>query len=315
MKIITFEMIKNLNLSPLEWYNWVDDMLRHKDQTLLPPKISMKPVGMEGVFYNCMPSVLPTQSWVGVKLVTRYPDRNPGLKSDILLYDLKTGETQALLDGTYITAIRTGAVAAHSIRLFAVRDFSVIGVMGLGNTAIATMLTLLALYPNKHLTIKLLKYKEQHIFFANRFKEYTNAQFVFVNSTEELIGGSDVIVSAATYLSDDVCTDNSLFKEGCVVVPIHTRGFTNCDLFFDKVFADDRDHVKGFKYFDKFRKFAEVSDVLAGNATGRENDKERILCYNIGISIHDIYFAGRINSIIDDCETVELNDNDIKTWL
>ena len=28
------------------------------------------------------------------------------------------------------------------------------------------------------------------------------------------------------------------------VIPVHTRGFQNCDLFFDKVFADDTDHVK-----------------------------------------------------------------------
>ena len=314
MKIISFDKIKDLQISPMEWYRWVDELLHRKQETVLPPKISMKP-GMEGVFYNCMPSVIPFESRAGLKLVTRYPGREPSLKSEILLYDLQTGETLALMDGTYITAVRTGAVAAHSIKLFAVNEFKEIGIMGLGNTAIATLLTLLSLYPDREIRIKLLKYKQQHEFFAKRFSEYKNVEFVFVDMPEQLVKDSDVIISAATFLDSDVCKDDSLFKEGCTLVPVHTRGFTNCDLFFDKVFADDRGHVQGFKYFDKFKSFAEVSDVLTGNKPGRENDKERILCYNIGISIHDIFFASRIYSLIEDCPETELNDCDVKTWM
>ena len=44
------------------------------------------------------------------------------------------------------------------------------------------------------------------------------------------------------------------------MVPVHTRGFSNCDLFFDKVFADDYGHVKHFKYFDKLT--AEQANVF-----------------------------------------------------
>ena len=64
-----------------------------------------------------MPVILPSINYGGVKLVTRYPKRNPSLDSEILLYDLKTGENVALMDGNWITTMRTGAVAAHSIRL------------------------------------------------------------------------------------------------------------------------------------------------------------------------------------------------------
>lgn len=77
----------------------------------------------------------------------------------------------------------------------------------------------------------------------------------------------------------------------------------NCDLFFDKVYADDTDHVKHFKYFNQFKRFAEVSDVLNGAAEGRQSDSERILVYNIGLSMHDIYFAAKIYQL---AETMEL---------
>lgn len=112
------------------------------------------------------------------------------------------------------------------------------------------------------------------------------------------------MLSGATYLPNDVCEDK-YFDEGVLVQPIHTLGFTNCDLFFDKVFADDYGHVKHFKNFDKFKHFAEVCDVVNEDSVGRENDAERILVYNIGVSIQDVTFAAEIyqmfakNGVID----------------
>ena len=70
-----------------------------------------------------------------------------------------TGEFLALMDGTWITAMRTGAVAAHSALLFAKNNFSVIGMMGLGNTARATLLVLAEKIIDREITVKLLKYK------------------------------------------------------------------------------------------------------------------------------------------------------------
>ena len=74
-----------------------------------------------------------------MKLITRYPERKPSLDSEILLYDLNTGENIALLDGNWITAMRTGAVAAHSVKLLAIESFKEIGIIGLGNTARAAL--------------------------------------------------------------------------------------------------------------------------------------------------------------------------------
>ena len=40
--------------------------------------------------------------------------------------------------------------------------------------------------------------------------------------------------------------------------------------------------------------------VVNGKAIGRENDKERILAYNIGVSVHDINYAARIYQMMKD---------------
>src|SRR5690606_28027568 len=128
----------------------------------------------------------------GVKIVTRYPGRTPALDSQIILYDYKTGGLKALLDGNYITTMRTGAVAAHSIKLFSKKNFSKVGVIGLGNTARATLKVLLALYPYKEIQLKLFKYKDQHLLFEKYIKDLPNSskiEFVFCDSYEETVKG------------------------------------------------------------------------------------------------------------------------------
>ncbi len=297
MKIIDFECIRSLDIPYIDCYSWVDEMIWNKRESILPAKTHMNLPG--NVFCNVMPCIEKRNGHLvgGVKVVTRYPQRKPSLDSKILLMDMETGNFLAMMDGNWITAMRTGAVAAHSIFTFAKPDHKVIGIVGLGNTARATLLVLLEKEKNRELKIKLLKYKDQADLFIERFKDYDNIEFTIVESVGDLIKGSDVVVSCVTYFETDICEDQ-YFDEGILVVPVHTRGFTNCDLFFDKVYADDTGHVDHFKNFDKFKYFAEVSDVLNGTAKGRESDTERILAYNIGVSIHDIYFASRIYDVI-----------------
>lgn len=130
--------------------------------------------------------------------------------------------------------------------------------------------------------------------YIERFQEYTNALFEIVDTVQELISGAEIIISCITDASDLICTDNTLYNKGVLLVPVHTRGFQNCDLFFDKIYGDDRGHVCGFKNFSKFRAFDEFSNVLLNRNPGRENDKERIIVYNIGLGLHDILFACKI---------------------
>ena len=131
-----------------------------------------------------------------------------------------------------------------------------------------------------------------------------------------MVAKSDVIVSCITEADGLLCEDNNLYKEGCLVVPVHTRGFQNCDLFFDKVYADDTAHVCGFKYFDKFKQFGEIQDVIDGKIKGRESDKERILSYNIGLGLHDIVYATKIYDVLkDDAPEVKIEHETEKFWI
>lgn len=321
MKVISFEDIISLNISPVHCYQWVKEMIEHKQDTFLPEKTHLNMPG--GVFCNVMPCIIHNDesNMGGVKIVTRYPERKPSLDSKIMLFNADSGDFLALMDGNWITAMRTGAVAAHSVINLAKKEYSIIGMIGLGNVARSSLLVLASMVPNKELTIKLFRYKNQAELFVERFKKFTNMKFIIVDSLEECIKESDVIISCATYFENDIAKDE-WFDEGVLVVPVHTRGFTNCDLFFDKVYADDTGHVNHFKNFKKFRYYAEVSDVVNGKALGRENDTERILAYNIGISIHDINYATHIYNIFEKnadafnlLENANMKDPTEKFWI
>ena len=300
MKIITAKQIKDLHILPSDCVEWVRNSFLSKYDSQLPAKISLHPQGND--FFNTMPCLLPSRYHrYGVKVVHRIQGAVPSLGSDILLYDSTSGELLGMLDGDWITTMRTGAVATLAIQTLRKSDAEYYSFIGLGNTGRATMLCLLESEPERMHKVLLYRYKNQAELFVERFKDYKNVKFTIVDDLENLISKSDVIVSCITDATGLLCADNSKFKEGCLVVPVHTRGFQNCDLFFDKVFADDTAHVCGFKYFDKFKQYAELSEVLLGKKKGRTNDKERILSYNIGLGLHDIFFANRIYE--DLCET------------
>ena len=297
MKSITNSEIVALNISATECVDWVREAFIMKSECQLPAKISVHPTGND--FFTTMPCLLPKEyGRFGAKVVSRIVGRVPALKSDMMLFDSNNGELLALVDCDWITAMRTGAVAALAIKTFRNSTAKEYAFIGLGSTARATLTCLLESCKNEQLNIRLFKYKDQAEKIVEEYKHYLNATFTIVDNTADLVRGADVVVSCITDASGLLVEDESLFKPGVLVVPVHTRGFQNCDTTFDKVYADDTDHVKGFKYFSEFKEFHQIEEVLKGEVKGRESDSERILSYNIGLGLHDVLYASRIYDML-----------------
>jgi ornithine cyclodeaminase/alanine dehydrogenase-like protein (mu-crystallin family) len=312
MQFINFDEISTLNISPTECVQWVNSAFLLKDSSYLPPKYSLKLP--EDIFINTMPSYIPELGLFGVKVVSRYPNNIPALDSTIMLFDIASGKPVVLMDGNWITAMRTGAVAALTVEKLEKVNATTYGIMGLGNTSRATVLCLLNKRPQNKFHLKLLKYKNQEQQFIDRFKEFNNVTFEIVESNESLIRESDVIISCITS-ANAIIGEDIWFKKGVLVVPVHTRGFQNCDLFFDKIVVDDTDHVKGFKHFNQFKQLYEFHTVLQNKNPGRVSSEERILAYNIGIALHDIYFAGMIIKFYHSKANIEFEKSNHKFWV
>lgn len=297
MKYISSEEIVNLDISPKECVDWVREAFLIKGDCLLPPKISLHPRGND--FFNTMPCILPeSYHTYGCKIVSRIKGNHPALKSEMMLFDTLSGEMTAILNSDWITARRTGAVATLAINTLRSSDARIYSFVGLGAMAYATFDCFFATNLNADLIVRLKRYKDHAEKVIDHYRQVRNVRFEIVDTMEELVSDADVIVSCITDADGLLVEDTDLFKPGVLVVPVHTRGFQNCDFVFDKVFADDEGHVKGFKYFSRFKKFGEISNVLSGKIRGRESNKERILSYNIGLGLHDVYFAHKILSLL-----------------
>lgn len=288
MKIITEDQVENLGITPRQCVEWVEHSFKSKPAADMPAKISVHP--FEDSFYTAMPCYHPNIGRVGVKVISRVPGCSPSLKSKMLLFDAKSAELLALIDTNWITAMRTGAVAALAAKTFAA-DFETasIGVVGLGVIGRAVLKCLVAI-SNHSQQYWLLDYKDH----VGRIKaEFPDVEFNSTSDKNELVRNTNVLLSCVTVMHEQFLPESE-YPPGYLCVPVHVRGFQDCDDAFDRVFGDDTEHLRGFKNFPRFREFSEFSDVLLGRQEGRRTPQERILSYNYGLGLHDLWFASRI---------------------
>ncbi len=292
MRYITDEQIKKINIDSFELLKIVNDTIKHKKESLLPPKTSIHLDEKGSIFYNTMPCCIPALNVGGVKLVNRYPDNTPSLNANLMLYDLSNGQLKAVMDASYLTILRTSAVGIHSVYLFAKKDFKTIAFIGLGEVGKLALKIFIDTIDHD-VIIRIFNYKNRAKEIIAEYKDRKHVTFEVYDDYDSLVNNCDVIVSAVTYQENDFTTPDK-YKKGCLIVPIHTRGFMDCDLVFDKIFGDDTGHLKNFKNFNKFKRFEEICDVVNGKVKGRESDDERIIAYSVGIALHDITLANII---------------------
>lgn len=292
MKIITEDQVAAVGITPRQCVEWVEHSFKSKPLADMPAKISVHPFADS--FYTAMPCYHPDIGRVGVKVISRVPGSVPSLKSKMMLFDAASGEMLALMDTNWITAMRTGAVAALAAKTFA-KDFSraSFGMVGLGVIGKATLRCLISICDTKP-TIWLMRYKDHA---EKVIEDVPGADYHIASSREELIANTDTLFSCVTVMHDQFMPE-AAYPNGYTLIPVHVRGFQDCDLTFDKIFGDDVGHMCNWKNFKYYRHFAEFSEVLLGTKVGRAHSKERIISYNYGLGLHDLWFASQIYDMI-----------------
>jgi ornithine cyclodeaminase len=101
----------------------------------LPNRVAATIAEQDGLLV-AMPGYVPSRGALAAKLVTLFP-RNadgplPTHQALLGVFDPATGEPVAVMDGTAITALRTGAGSALSARLLARADARVLALVGTG---------------------------------------------------------------------------------------------------------------------------------------------------------------------------------------
>ncbi len=122
--------------------------LEAEGKTTMPPKLYLDLPEYKGDF-RAMPAYIDGS--VGFKWVSVYPDNwrysLPCVMAIIVLCDPATGCPLAIMDGTYITSMRTGAAGGVAVKYLARRDSSVIGIIGAGTQARTQLLAISEVLP------------------------------------------------------------------------------------------------------------------------------------------------------------------------
>ena len=310
IKTIDKKTIIDLNISAFDKYNWVDNTLKNKQNYILPTKTRI-PLNNSD-YFNVMPCVLPDENVLGLKVVTRNERRREkgeeNIDGDILLYSYEDFLPLALIDGSYITTIRTAAVAVHSMINFTnykeYNDYSFkISMIGLGHIGTEIGNILFDLINERKIIVKLYQYKDQAEKFIQKFEKYKNIQFVLCKTYDELMKDSDVIFSSVTFIEDDFC-DPKCYKKNCTIIPVHLRGFKECDKVFDNIITSDMISIQKFEHYREFKKLIYIDDIIKNrnmNITDCLNTSGKII-YNLGLAVYDLYFANKIYHLVTDYE-------------
>lgn len=294
IKVYDYNDIVNASIPVSEFYNWAGEVMAIANDCILPQKTRIHFTTEEYIHF--LPCALPTQGILGVKVASRSVLRknNGGFSvdADIMLYSQDKFRLLSVMDGAFITQARTAAIAVYTM-LKVVKRYDVIAMVGLGGIGNIIGEILFEKIKDKNVIVKLMQHKDHAENFVNKFSEYSNITFEIVDCYENLMKDSDVVISSVNYIENDYC-DPSIYKKGCTVIPVHMRGFMECDHEFDHIITSDLENVKNFKYYDRFKKLTSWDDIQSGKVKPRENENDRVLMYNSGLGIFDLYFANKI---------------------
>jgi len=212
-----------------------------------------------------------------------------------VLTDPETGLPVAVMDGTIVSAARTGAVTGVSARRLARADARVAAILGAGVQAGTQLSALEAVLPSLE-QVRVWDIDHER---AEGFRERSD-RVVPVANAEDACRGADVIVAATMapepYVPSEWLGPGSLF---CSVSSLDPE--ISCVERADLVVCDLWDHETGHASRPLARALAagviardDVVDLVAGRHPGRTRDDQRIFSSPVGLAIEDVAAAARV---------------------
>lgn len=298
---LSYKDVISTNLSMADIIKVVEQgfMEMGNGQVEMPPKPGVHP-GVDGDnFIHAMPAYIPAMNSAGVKWVSGYPG-NPakGLPyiNGLLIYnDTQTGMPLAVMDCTWITAMRTGAASAISAKYLARPDSSVIGILACGVQGHTNLEAMNVLFPLK----KVYAFDtnpEQAKLFADYGQTKLGLDVESVSEPRKAVTGCDIVVTSGPILKEP----HETIRSGWV-----DKGtFVSCvdfDSFFsrnalnqaDKWTTDNLAQYNQYKnsagYFtDCPDVYAELGELVTGRKKGRQADEEINFAANLGLAMEDM---------------------------
>jgi len=293
--------VESLNLSIPEIISCLEMMFTEKANQLveMPPKPAIHTNG--DAFLHAMPAFIPKIKSAGMKWVGGYPENHkrglPYITGLLVLNDVETGVPYALMDCTWITAIRTAAATALTAKYLACPDSDTLAILGCGVQGRYNLETLNEIFPLSK--VKVYDISEE---ISRRYVVDMGSRFdldiEIANNPKQAVSDADIIVTAGPFLMDPKpVIPFDWIKAGALVCPIDLDSYVKPDIFTKSDFlcTDDLNQFNHFKANGLFQScpdgIAELCDVVAGRVVGRKNDSQVICAINIGLALEDMAVA------------------------
>jgi alanine dehydrogenase len=277
--------------------------IQAKAMTIMPPKLYLDLPEYQGDF-RAMPAYI--NGSVGVKWVCSYPNNSrfnlPTVIAIIILCDPNTGCPLAIMDGSYITNMRTGATGGIAVKYLARRNSCFIGLIGAGIQAKTQLLAISEVLPR----IEEVKVFDQYIDKSHKYaKEMGRKLNMNIRPVESIEEATKADIVVTTTPSRMAIVKKQHIKPGTHINAIgaDAKGKQELEsvlLKNTKVIVDDIEQAshsgeinvplsEGIINLDEI--YGSLGEIVAHIKTGRENSEEITIFDSTGLAIQDIICA------------------------
>lgn len=281
------------------------DAMRHAYSQLSAGKVTAPPrqhLSTDKGVTLIMPAYLHERSEFGIKVVSVYDD-NPNLNlpritATVLVLDPATGSPKAFMDGTSLTAIRTGAGGGVAADLLARQDAKTVGLFGAGVQARTQLQAVMAVRDITHVSlISRTQASAQQL--AAEISAWTDAPEVNIVATpQEVVADADIVICATTsatplFDGNDLQSGTHITAVG-TFVPEKREVDTTTIRRTNRIVVDSREaclEEAGDLIIPNAQIDAEIGEIVNGDKQGRQSDEEITFFKSVGVAVQDAVAA------------------------
>jgi ornithine cyclodeaminase/alanine dehydrogenase-like protein (mu-crystallin family) len=250
------------------------------------------PAGSSGMLLA--PGLVPGIPAYSVKVHAKFPASDPAIRGILILHDLSTGEPLALMESSYLTALRTGLTGALGAELLAVPDATRVAIVGAGVQGRAQLSALRLVRP-----IESVRVFDTVPEAAERFRHdpaCAGLKVVAVTSVDDVLEDAQIVITA-TWAREPFLFRNQLHS-GLHITTLGPDQPGKCEVAADAlqealVVVDDRKLAVdmgavggaglGFESIH-----AELGEIIAGIKNGRDNKEQVTVFCSVGLAFQDL---------------------------
>ncbi|MGD2218471.1 MAG: ornithine cyclodeaminase family protein [Gemmatimonadales bacterium] len=293
--------IEAVGLSMAEIIDALEAMFRAKGkgEVEMPPKPGIHP--RKDAFIHAMPAHIPSMGAAGIKWVSGYPSNVerelPYISGLLLLNDPDTGIPIAVMDATWITAMRTGAATAVAAKYLARSDSATLGILACGVQGRSNLEALSCVFD-----LELVKAYDIVPEVAERYALEMGAKFgvtvEVVEQPRDAVAGLDLVVTSGPILKDPSPTiEAGWLSPGAFACPLDFDSYWKGEALreADRLATDDLAQLEYYRTVGFFRDtpepYADLGEIVAGAKPGRTSADERTISINLGLALDDMATA------------------------